>query len=79
MAESGFRNTAKSWAKVARALAIYAIYRKKVWTKKIDWYVDERRDPLSASVAASKNILNIFMDYLNRELATFPTTQVKAR
>ena len=55
MAESGFRNTAKSWAKAVAPWQFMPFTGRKFGLK-IDWYVDERRDPIKAPVSLPRNI-----------------------
>ena len=50
------------------ALAVYALYRQKVWLK-IDWWLDERRDPIKASVAAAKYLKYLHNMFGSWELA----------
>lgn len=52
MAESGFQNHARSWAKAVGPWQFMPATGKKFGLN-IDWYVDERRDPLKASIAAA--------------------------
>ena len=53
MAESGFRNTAKSRAK-AVGIWQFMPHTAKRFGLKIDWFVDERRDPIKSAMAAAK-------------------------
>lgn len=53
MAESGFHNNAKSWAKAVGPWQ-FMPYTGKKFGLKIDWYVDERRDPIKATRAAAE-------------------------
>lgn len=52
MAESGFQNHARSWAKAVGPWQ-FMPYTGKKFGLNIDWYVDERRDPLKATIAAA--------------------------
>jgi len=52
MAESGFQNHARSWAKAVGPWQFMPATGKKFGLN-IDWYIDERRDPLKASIAAA--------------------------
>lgn len=52
MAESGFQNHARSWAKAVGPWQFMPATGKKFGLN-IDWYVDERRDPLKATIAAA--------------------------
>jgi membrane-bound lytic murein transglycosylase D len=69
MAESGFQNHARSWAKAVGPWQFMPATGKKFGLN-IDWYVDERRDPLKATIAAAnylKVLNNLFGSW---ELAT---------
>ncbi len=68
MAESGFQSHAKSWAKAVGPWQ-FMPYTGKRFGLKIDWYVDERRDPLKSSVAASKYLKRLYKDFQSWELA----------
>lgn len=52
MAESGFQNHARSWAKAVGPWQFMPATGKKFGLN-IDWYIDERRDPLKATIAAA--------------------------
>jgi membrane-bound lytic murein transglycosylase D len=68
MAESGFQNKARSWA---RAVGTWQFmpYTGKSYGLAIDWYVDERRDPIKATIAASKYLKKLYNDFGAWELA----------
>lgn len=68
MAESGFQNKAKSWAKAVGPWQ-FMPYTGRRFGLKIDWYVDERRDPIKASIAASKYLKKLYTDFESWELA----------
>ena len=68
MAESGFQNKAKSWAKAVGPWQ-FMPYTGKRYGLKIDWYVDERRDPIKATVAAAKYLSKLYNDFGAWELA----------
>jgi membrane-bound lytic murein transglycosylase D len=59
MAESGFQTNAKSWAKAVGAWQ-FMPYTGKKYGLKIDWYIDQRRDPFKATEAAAN-----YLSYLN--------------
>ncbi len=68
MAESGFQNKAKSWAKAVGPWQ-FMPYTGKNFGLKIDWYVDERRDPIKATIAASRYLGNLYERFGSWELA----------
>ena len=68
MAESGFQNKAKSWARAVGPWQ-FMPYTGKRYGLHIDWFIDERRDPIKASVAASKYLLKLYKDFGSWELA----------
>ncbi len=68
MAESGFQNKAKSWARAVGPWQ-FMPYTGKRYGLHIDWCVDERRDPIKASVAASKYLMKLYKDFGSWELA----------
>ncbi|CBW27739.1 putative membrane-bound lytic murein transglycosylase D precursor [Halobacteriovorax marinus SJ] len=68
MAESGFQNKAKSWARAVGPWQ-FMPYTGKRYGLKIDWYVDERRDPFNATVAAAKYLKKLYGDFGSWELA----------
>ncbi|EQC45856.1 transglycosylase SLT domain protein [Bacteriovorax sp. BSW11_IV] len=68
MAESGFQNKAKSWARAVGPWQ-FMPYTGKRYGLKIDWYVDERRDPIKATIAASKYLKKLYGDFGAWELA----------
>lgn len=53
MAESGFQNSARSWAKAVGPWQFMPFTGKKFGLD-VGFYLDERRDPLKATIAASK-------------------------
>lgn len=68
MAESGFQNNAKSWAKAVGPWQ-FMPYTGKKFGLKIDFYVDERRDPLKATEAASSYLNFLYEKFGSWELA----------
>lgn len=68
MAESGFQNNAKSWAKAVGPWQ-FMPYTGKRFGLKIDWYVDERRDPIKATYAAARYLKKLYSDFGAWELA----------
>jgi membrane-bound lytic murein transglycosylase D len=69
MAESGFQNHARSWAKAVGPWQ-FMPYTGKKFGLNIDWYVDERRDPLKASIAAANYLKTLYNLFGSWELAT---------
>lgn len=69
MAESGFQNHARSWAKAVGPWQFMPSTGKKFGLN-IDWYVDERRDPLKATIAAANYLKNLYELFGQWELAT---------
>ena len=68
MAESGFQTGAKSWARAVGPWQ-FMPYTGKRFGLKIDWYVDERRDPIKATIAAAKYLKILYSDFGSWELA----------
>ncbi|GAB4018565.1 MAG: lytic transglycosylase domain-containing protein [Bdellovibrio sp.] len=68
MAESGFQNNAKSWARAVGPWQ-FMPYTGKRYGLHIDWYVDERRDPIKATIAAAKYLTKLYKDFGSWELA----------
>jgi len=68
MAESGFTNHARSWAKAVGPWQ-FMPYTGKKFGLNIDWYVDERRDPLKASIAAANYLKTLHGLFGSWELA----------
>ncbi len=68
MAESGFNNKAKSWAKAVGPWQ-FMPYTGKRFGLKINWYIDERRDPIKATLAASQYLAKLHDMFNSWELA----------
>lgn len=68
MAESGFQNHARSWAKAVGPWQ-FMPYTGRKFGLNIDWYVDERRDPLKATIAAANYLKTLHGLFGSWELA----------
>ncbi len=68
MAESGFQTKAKSWARAIGPWQFMPFTGKK-YGLKINWYVDERRDPVKATYAATRYLKDLFHLFHSWELA----------
>ena len=68
MAESGFQNHARSWAKAVGPWQFMPFTGKKFGLD-VGFYLDERRDPLKATVAASKYLKTLYGMFDSWELA----------
>lgn len=68
MAESGFQNVAKSHASAVGPWQFMSFTGKK-YGLSIDWFVDERRDPLKASTAAAGYLKDLHDLFGSWELA----------
>jgi membrane-bound lytic murein transglycosylase D len=68
MAESGFHTKAKSYA---RAVGLWQFIPStgRNYGLKIDWYIDERRDPIKSTVAASKYLKKLYGEFGDWEIA----------
>jgi membrane-bound lytic murein transglycosylase D len=68
MAESGFNTSAKSWASAVGPWQ-FMPYTGKVYGLEQDWYKDERRDPIKATVAAARYLTKLYDDFGSWEVA----------
>lgn len=68
MAESGFQNNAKSWARAVGPWQ-FMPYTGRKFGLNIDWYVDERRDPIKATIAAAQYLKKLYEIFGAWELA----------
>ena len=68
MAESGFINSAKSWAAAVGPWQ-FMPYTGKMYGLEQDWYHDERRDPIKATVAAARYLTKLYDDFGQWEVA----------
>lgn len=68
MAESGFQNHAKSWAKAVGPWQ-FMPYTGKRYGLRIDWFIDERRDPIKATQAAANYLKKLYNQFGSWELA----------
>lgn len=68
MAESGFQNAARSWAKAVGPWQ-FMPYTGRSYGLEVGFYLDERRDPLKATVAASKYLRTLYGMFDSWELA----------
>src|SRR4030065_1549003 len=67
-AESGFQTKVKSYAQ-AVGLWQFIPSTGRIYGLKIDWYIDERRDPVKSTIAASKYLKKLYEDYGDWEIA----------
>lgn len=68
MAESGFQNMARSWAKAVGPWQ-FMPYTGKKFGLDVEFFLDERRDPLKATVAASMYLRELYDMFGAWELA----------
>ena len=68
MAESGFTNNARSWAKAVGPWQ-FMPYTGKRFGLDVEFFLDERRDPLKATVAASMYLRDLYEMFDSWELA----------
>lgn len=69
MAESGFNNRARSHARAVGPWQFMPATGKD-YSLKQNWYVDERRDPIKATVAAAQYLSKLYNDFGDWEVAT---------
>lgn len=68
MAESGFNTSAKSWASAVGPWQ-FMPYTGRMYGLEQDWYKDERRDPIKATVAAARYLTKLYGDFGSWEVA----------
>lgn len=68
MAESGFNTSAKSWAAAVGPWQ-FMPSTGKLYGLEQDWYKDERRDPIKATVAAARYLTKLYGDFGSWEVA----------
>ncbi len=68
MAESGFQTNAKSWAKAVGPWQ-FMPYTGRKFGLRVDWYVDQRRDPFHSSQAAANYLRTLYNMFGSWELA----------
>lgn len=68
MAESGFNNSAKSWASAVGPWQFMPATGRNYGLDQ-DWYKDERRDPIKATVAAARYLAKLYGDFGSWEVA----------
>jgi len=68
MAESGFNTSAKSWAAAVGPWQFMPATGRTYGLEQ-DWYKDERRDPIKATVAAARYLAKLYGDFGSWEVA----------
>lgn len=68
MAESGFNNLAKSTAAAVGPWQFMPA-TGKMYSLKQDWYVDERKDPVKATIAAANYLAKLYNDFGSWKIA----------
>ncbi len=68
MAESGFNTSAKSWAAAVGPWQ-FMPSTGRLYGLEQDWYKDERRDPIKATVAAARYLTKLYGDFGSWEVA----------
>jgi membrane-bound lytic murein transglycosylase D len=68
MAESGFNTSAKSWAAAVGPWQ-FMPSTGRLYGLDQNWYIDERRDPIKATVAAARYLTKLYGDFGSWEVA----------
>jgi membrane-bound lytic murein transglycosylase D len=68
MAESGFNTSAKSWAAAVGPWQ-FMPSTGRLYGLEQNWYIDERRDPIKATVAAARYLTKLYGDFGSWEVA----------
>ena len=68
MAESGFRNNAKSKARAVESGSLCQKLQERFGLK-INWFVDERRDPIKATIVACRYLKYLYERFGSWELS----------
>lgn len=68
MAESGFQNKARSWARAVGPWQFMSFTGRRFGLT-VDWYLDERRDPIKSTIAAAEYLSSLYEEFGSWELA----------